>query len=247
MKKPEEKQAFISGVQALLPLIPGVIPFGLVTGITATEQGLSPLTTMGMTLLFYAGSAQLVALQLLREDVLPLVILFTVLVVNLRFMMYSASIAPHVHSLPRRWKWPLSYMLSDQAYALSILKFTAADASKNVHYFFAGTAIAMWLSWIISVMLGIVLGTGIPASWSLDFAIPLAFLAILVPAIKNSPHLAAASVGGLVAVLAIDAPYNLGLLLAAICGILAGVTLEQLQLKADSSADNSSADNKESS
>lgn len=229
MKHPKDKEAFFSGVNALLPLIAGVIPFGLVTGITATKQGFSTLETMGMTLLFFAGSAQLVALQLLRDGVLPLIILLTVLVINLRFMMYSASIAPHIHPLPRPLKWLLSYMLSDQAYALSIVKFTSTPSSRHLPYFFAGSALTMWLSWNVSVLLGAMLGTGIPESWSLDFAIPLAFLAILVPAIKNSPSLAAAAVGGLVAVLGTYAPYNLGMLLAAVSGISAGLTVESWQ------------------
>ncbi|WP_104003036.1 AzlC family ABC transporter permease [Marinobacterium lutimaris] len=222
-----QSHAFLSGVRALLPLVPGVIPFGLVTGISSTDQGFSFIATIGMTLLFYAGSAQLVALQLLSEDVFPLVILFTTLIINLRFMMYSASIAPYVHSLPRRWKWLLSYMLSDQAYALSIVKFTSTDSKSTDRFFFAGTAIAMWLAWNISVVLGVVLGTGIPKTWSLDFAIPLSFLAILMPAIRGFPHLAAACVGGVVAVMAADTPYNLGLFLAAVCGIAAGLTAER--------------------
>lgn len=234
LAQPQKKAAFFAGVRALLALIPGVIPFGLVTGITATEQGLSPLETLAMTLLFYGGAAQLVALQLMREGVLPLIILFTVLVVNLRFMMYSASIAPHVHTLPRRWKWPLSYMLSDQAYALGIVRFTRPDTDGTDLYYFAGTAITMWLSWNLSVALGLLLGTGVPASWALDFAIPMTFLAILIPAIRNSAHLSAACTGGLVAVLGIELPYNLGLLLAAITGICAGITVEQWQQGAGS-------------
>lgn len=221
-----KKQAFLCGVRALLPLVPGVIPFGLVTGITATEQGFTPLETLLMTLLMFAGSAQLVALQLLREEVLPLVILFTVLVVNLRFMMYSASIAPHIHALPRRWKAPLAYMLSDQAYALSILRFATAEPDERNLLFFAGSAIAMWLSWNLAVILGLLLGTGLPATWALDFAIPLAFMAILIPSIRNSAHLSAACVGGLVAVLGVELPYNLGLLLAALAGICTGVRVE---------------------
>ena len=179
-----------------------------------------------MTLLFYAGSAQMAALQLLRNDTLGLVILLTVLVINFRFVMYSASLAPHLHHLPRRWKWPLSYMLSDQAYVLSILKLSSGELKQFGHYFFAGTAVSMWLSWQLAVMAGVFLGAGIPGSWSLDFAIPLVFLALLVPAIRSSASLGAACVGGLVAVLAIEMPYNLGLVLASLCGILTGLGIE---------------------
>lgn len=222
-------EAFWDGVRTLLPATPGVIPFGLVTGITAVEQGMSPGTTLGMTLLFYAGSAQMAALQLLRNDAFPLVILLTVLVINLRFVMYSASLAPHLHQLPRRWKWPLSYLLSDQAYVLSIIRFSSGELKGFGHHFFAGTALSMWLTWQLSVLTGVFLGAGIPGSWSLDFAIPLVFLALLVPAIRSSASLGAACVGGLVAVLAVDMPYNLGLVMASLCGILTGLAVQRFR------------------
>nr|WP_067290455.1 AzlC family ABC transporter permease [Marinobacterium profundum] len=223
------KEAFLAGVRALLPAAPGVIPFGLVTGVTAIEQGLSPLTTIGMTLLFFAGAAQMAALQLLRNDAFPLVIIVTALVINLRFLMYSASMAPHFARLPKRWTWPLSYVLSDQAYVLSILKFTEGRSGLYGHYFYAGAGISMWLTWQLAVMAGVFLGAEIPASWSLDFAIPLVFLALLVPSVRNSACLGAACVGGVVAVLAVDMAYNLGLLLASVCGICTGLVVERFQ------------------
>lgn len=219
-------EAFWGGVRALVPSMPGIIPFGLVTGITAIEMGMSPGTTLGMTLLFYSGSAQMAALQLLRSDAFALVILLTALMINLRFMMYSASLAPHLHHLPRRWTWPLSYLLADQTYALSILRFSSGDLKVFGHYFFAGSAVSMWLTWQLSVIAGVCLGTGIPSSWSLDFAIPLVFLALLVPAIRGPASFCAALVGGVVAVLAVGMPYNLGLVIAAVCGIAAGLLIE---------------------
>lgn len=210
-----------------MPMVPGVIPFGLVTGVMAVEQGFSPFATLGMTLLFYAGSAQMAALQLLRSDAFALVILLTAMVINLRFVMYSASLAPYLHHLPRRWKWPLAYMLSDQAYALSVIKLSGSNQASG-HWFYAGSAFSMWLSWQLSVMAGVFLGSGIPANWSLEFAIPMSFLALLVPAIRNRASLAAACVGGTVAVLAMGLPYNIGLLLASFCGIGTGLFVEQL-------------------
>ena len=222
-------EAFWDGVRTLMPSTLGVVPFGLVTGITAVEQGMSPGTTLGMTLLFYSGSAQMAALQLLRNDAFAPVILLTALVINLRFLMYSASLAPHLHQLPRRWTWPLSYMLADQSYVLSILRFSSGELKSFGHLFFAGTAASMWLIWQLSVMAGVFLGTGIPRNWSLDFAIPLVFLALLVPAIRSSATLGAACVGGLVAVLAVDMPYNLGLVTASVCGILTGLAVEHFR------------------
>lgn len=156
------REAFMHGVRALLPLSPGVVPFGLLTGVMAISLGLSPGTTMGMTLLFYSGSAQMVALQLLHSGVMPVAIVVTALVINLRFIMYSASLAPHLHHLPRRWTWPLSYMLSDQSYALCSLKLASGELGRFAQHYYAGTAVAMWLVWQLSVLAGIYLGANIP-------------------------------------------------------------------------------------
>jgi predicted branched-subunit amino acid permease len=226
MSYPSATQAFLQGLRALLPLTPGVIPFGLVTGVMAVELGLSPATAMGMTLLFYSGSAQMVALQLLHNGVLPVAIVATALIINLRFIMYSASLAPHFHGLPRRWTWPLCYLLSDQAYALCTLKFDSGELGRYAHHYYAGTAFGMWLAWQLSVLAGVYLGASIPESWSLSFAIPLSFLALLVPGIRDRATLGAAVVGGVIAVLAVDMPYNLGLVSAAVGGIVAGLVIE---------------------
>lgn len=228
-------QAFWGGFRALGPSMLGIIPFGLVTGITAVEMGMSFGTTLGMTLLFYSGSAQMAALQLLRGDAFGLVIILTALVINLRFMMYSASLAPHLHHLPRRWTWPLSYMLGDQSYALSIFKLSSGELRPFGHYYYAGASVNMWLSWQFAVIVGACLGTGIPSNWSLDFAIPLVFLALLVPAIRNSASFCAALVGGVVAIMAVDMPYNLGLVMASICGIVAGLMAERFRSASSSS------------
>lgn len=151
-------QAFAHGVRTLMPLTPGVVPFGLVTGVMAIEMGMSPGMTLGMTLLFYSGSAQMVALQLLHNNVLPVAIVVTALIINLRFIMYSASLAPHLHHLPRRWTWPMSYLLSDQSFALYSLRFSSGEPGRFGHYFYAGTAVAMWLVWQLSVLAGVFLG-----------------------------------------------------------------------------------------
>ncbi|EJM18524.1 putative branched-chain amino acid permease (azaleucine resistance) [Pseudomonas sp. GM18] len=230
------RQAFMQGVRALMPLTPGVIPFGLVTGVMAIKMGMSPGTTIGMTLLFYSGSAQMVALQLLQGGVVPLAIVVTALVINLRFIMYSASLAPHMHQLPRRWTWPVSYLLSDQSYALCSLKFSSGELGQFAHHFYAGTAVAMWLSWQLSVLAGIYLGASIPETWSLGFAIPLSFLALLVPGIRGAASLGAALVGGLLAVFAVNMPYNLGLVTASIGGVVAGVLIESLRKRPLSNA-----------
>lgn len=228
--------AFLQGVRTLVPLTPGVVPFGLVTGVMAIEMGMSPGMSLGMTLLFYSGSAQLVALQLLQNGALPVTIVVTALIINLRFIMYSASLAPYLHHLPRRWTWPVSYLLSDQSYALCILKFSSGELGRFAPHFYVGTAVAMWLTWQLSVFAGVYLGASIPQTWSLSFAVPLSFLALLVPNIRGAASLGAAAVGGLIAVLGVKLPYNLGLVMACIAGVIAGLVIEGIRKKTLGSA-----------
>lgn len=122
MPYPSAPQAFRQGAHSALPLTSGIVPFGLITGVTAIGMGLSPADAIGMTLLFYSGSAQMVVMQLMQSAALPVTMVVTALVINLRFLMYSASLAPHLGQLPRRRKWPMAYMLSDQSFALCMLK-----------------------------------------------------------------------------------------------------------------------------
>lgn len=217
------------GAQDALPLTTGVVPFGLITGVTAIGLGMTPTHTMGMTLLFYSGSAQMVVLQLLQHGALPITMVVTALVINLRFLMYSAAIAEHLHTLPRWHKWPLAYLLSDQTFALCSLHLTTPEARRFAAPYYAGTAITLWAGWNLAVLAGVLLGTSIPDTWSLGFAIPLSFLALLVPGLRNRALLWAAMTAGVLAVLAVQLPYNLGLLVASIGGIAAGLTVEHLR------------------
>ncbi|WP_455385092.1 AzlC family ABC transporter permease [Acidihalobacter prosperus] len=224
------RSAFSNGFLAIAPIIPGVIPFGMICGVTAVKAGLSPEVAMGMSVFIFAGASQLATVQLLAQGALPAVILFTALVINLRFAMYSASLAPHFQHLPKRWRWLIAYLLTDQGYAMSINHFLSDNptAQARKHWFYFGTGVAMWGVWQPATIAGILLGATIPTSWSLDFAIPLTFMALLIPGLRDRPTLVAAVVGGSVAVLAAGLPFNLGLVLAAVSGIGAGLATETL-------------------
>ncbi|GLO44656.1 MULTISPECIES: AzlC family ABC transporter permease [Pseudomonas] len=229
MPYPSGTQAFRQGVHSALPLTSGIVPFGLITGVTAIGMGLSPADAIGMTLLFYSGSAQMVVMQLMQSAALPVTMVVTALVINLRFLMYSASLAPHLGQLPRHRKWPMAYMLSDQSFALCTLKMGSGGLGQYAYPYYAGTAITMFFGWNLSVLAGMYLGASIPEDWSLGFAIPLSFLALLIPGIRNAATLGAALTGGVLAVLAANLPYNLGLLTGALGGIIAGLAIESWQ------------------
>ena len=225
----EKAENFWAGVRAEIPLLIGVFPFGLIYGALALNAGLSKLASQMMSSIVFAGSAQFITAQLVREATPGFVIVLTIAVVNLRHMLYSASLAPYLASLSTRWKILLSYLLTDEAYAPTILRYEKEGLQPFSHWFWLGAGTALWITWQASTALGIFLGAAIPDSWSLDFALPLTFIAMVVPVLKNRPAIAAALAAGAVALAAHSLPYGLGLILAALVGILVGSFLEGRQ------------------
>ena len=222
----DTKRSFWAGVRSEIPLLIGVFPFGLIYGALAINSGLPPLTAQLMSSIVFAGSSQFIAAQLFHESAPGLVIVLTIAVVNLRHMLYSASLAPYLARLSMRWKALLSYLLTDEAYAPTILHYEKEETERAGHWFFLGAGLALWTTWQVTTGLGILLGSAIPDSWSLDFALPLTFIAMVVPALKDRPAIAAALSAGVTALLAYSLPYRLGLILAALVGIMVGTVLE---------------------
>jgi len=222
----EQAKNFWAGVRAEIPLLVGVFPFGMIYGALALNAGLSKSASQMMSSIVFAGSSQFITTQLVHESAPGFVIVLTIAVVNLRHMLYSASLAPYLASLSTRWKTLLAYLLTDEAYAPSILHYEKEGMQPFSHWFLFGAGLVLWTNWQISTALGIFLGTAIPASWSLDFALPLTFIAMVVPVLKNRPAVAAALSAGIVALAAYALPYRLGLIVAALVGIGVGTFLE---------------------
>ena len=222
----EARKTFWDGVRAEIPVLIGVFPFGMIYGALALNAGLSALASQMMSSIVFAGSAQFITAQLVHDAAPALVIILTIAVVNLRHILYSASLAPYLKNLSLRWKILLSYLLTDEAYAPSILKYEETGITPVSHWFLLGAGFSLWATWQVSTAFGIFLGAAIPENWPLDFALPLTFIAMVVPALKNRPTIAAAVSAGLVAVLAYGLPFKLGLILAALTGIVVGTILE---------------------
>lgn len=220
---------FTQGARDMLPMLLGAIPFGIIFGSLAGAAGLSTWQTLGMSLLVFAGSAQFIALSLLGAGVGLAVLLLTTLVVNLRHALYSASLQPHVRHLPKRWRMPLAFWLTDEAYAVVVHRYAATDASPNKHWYFLGAALAMYLNWQLCTLVGVLFGQQVPnlGAWGLDFAMLATFIGIVVPMLRNRPQVAAALVAAGVALVCHALPYKLGLLAAAFSGIVVGVVLER--------------------
>jgi 4-azaleucine resistance transporter AzlC len=220
---------FWSGVTAELPLLIGVIPFGMIYGVLALAAGIPPAAAQAMSAIVFAGSSQFVMTQLFSAGVPGLVMVMTAGVVNLRHALYSASVAPYLKQLRPRWKWLLAYLLTDEAYAVTITHYAEGrdrSAVGNKHWYFLGAGLTLWSSWQLSTAVGIFLGTQVPESWSLDFTLALTFIALVVPGLKDRPTTAAALTAGICAVWFAGLPYKLGLVAAALVGIGVGMILE---------------------
>ena len=222
----KQTQNFLAGVRAEIPLLISGFPEGMIYGALALNAGLSNVASQMMSSLVFAGSAQFITAQLVHDATPGFVIVLTIAVVNLRHMLYSVSLAPYLASLPTRWKALLAYLLTDEAYAATVIHYENEGMTPFGHWFFLGAGFSLWFIWQVSTALGIFLGTAIPESWSLDFALPLTFIAMVVPVLKNQPAIAAAVSAGVVALVAFSLPYKLGLILAALVGIAVGTVLE---------------------
>ena len=225
---------FRSGVQAELPILIGVAPFGMIYGVLALQAGIPPAEAQAMSAVVFAGSAQIVLTQLVHIGVPAVVMILTVAVINLRHALYSASVAPYVQHLRPAWKLLLSYLLTDEAYVVTILHYDQTEASAATqpraedrrHWFYLGAGLALWICWQLSTALGIFLGAAVPGSWGLEFTLPLTFIALVVPNLKSRAEVAAALTAGLAALLAFSLPYKLGLIAAALIGVLVGLALD---------------------
>lgn len=228
MRNPGSRgRAFLAGVRDEAPILLGVMPFGVIFGALAMSAGLGWAASQAMSSVIFAGSAQFVAAQLFSSGASGVVIVLVVVVVNLRHALYSASLAPHIRRLGPAWKAVLAYLLTDEAYAVVITHYNAGDATTRKHWYYLGAGLTLWASWQVSTAAGILLGSRIPADWPLGIVLPLTFIALVTPALKDRASIAAAVVAGLVGFLAMGLPYKTGLLLAALAGILTGMLLER--------------------
>jgi 4-azaleucine resistance transporter AzlC len=220
------RQEFWRGVRDEAPILLGVAPFGLIFGALAINAGLTSAAAQAMSAIVFAGSSQFIAAQMIGSGASGLIILMMIFVVNLRHALYSASVAPHLRHLGLGWKLLLGYLLTDEAYALAITRLNQPDDSPRKHWYFFGAGITLWTTWQISTAIGIFVGAQLPADWPLGFILPLTFIALVVPALKDRAAVAAAVVAGLVGLATTGLPLKTGLLAAALAGILTGMLLE---------------------
>jgi len=223
---------FLAGCRDESPLLLGVVPFGMMYGIAALAAGLPAWMAQLASAVVFAGAAQLAIVQMLSAAAGLLPIGLTAGLLNLRHILYSASVADHLRHLPRRWRVLLAYLLTDEAYAVAILRYQARGCGKGGaggggptdfrHWYFLGCGFTLWLCWQLSTAAGLVFGAGIPPDWDLDFAVPLTFLALLTLLVRERSGQAAALGAAFGALVFAPLPYNLGLVAAIVLGLAVG-------------------------
>jgi predicted branched-subunit amino acid permease len=224
----EDAALFKAGFRDGFPSLFGIAAWGLVVGVAMVKTGLSVPQALAMTLLVFAGSAQLASLPLMVAGAPVWVIFATALTVNLRFVIFSALLAPHFAHLPWQRRFLLGYTAGDMTVALFLQKFPSEAPALGKVSYLKGLLYPNWSAWQIGSIAGIFLGSAVPEAWGLGFAGTLAILCILVPMVMNSATLCGVLVASATAVLAYGLPYKLGLLAACVLGMVAAMAVQSV-------------------
>ncbi len=224
-----------AGFVAVAPLLLGVAPFGVVAGATPVTHGLGADTAIGFSTVVFAGASQLASIEVLTGGGSVLVAVLAACTINLRMVLYSASLAPHVTRLGRGRRLAMAYLLTDQAYALSIVRWAEEDrgdesppAMSRRWRFYLGAGMTLWITWQISTIVGILIGNAVPPDVHLEFAVPLAFLVLLIPTLVTRPAVVAAGVGGVAAVIAAEMGAGpTSIMIGSVAGIVAGAVVDR--------------------
>jgi 4-azaleucine resistance transporter AzlC len=236
------RREFLHGVRDTLPFMFGSIAFGVIFGTSAIGAGLSPLATMAMSLFVFSGSAQFIAVLLLAAHSGAWVVWFATFVLNLRHLLYAATLVDEVRHLRQTWRFPLAAFLTDETFAVMERRYRTLGGGPDAHWYYAGSCLGMYVNWQFWTFVGVTIGDRyeVLQAWAaqagyqlppiqdlgFDFAMVATFIGIVVPLLVNLPYWAAAITAGLVAVLANPLPYKMGLMLGALAGIVVGLLLD---------------------
>jgi predicted branched-subunit amino acid permease len=220
-----------AGLRDFLPVSVGMVPWALATGMAMVSVGFTPLQAMGMNVIVFAGTAQLGTLPLIAAGAPLWLIVITALVLNLRFLIFSAAIAPGFREVGTPTRWLSGYLLVDGVFATCLNKMLAADDRHWRLGYYLAPSLCSWLLWQIFGLTGVLAAGSIPKSWSLEFMATIALIVLLVPIAKLRPMLVAALTGGIMAVVLRSMPLKLGVIAGIVAGIGAGFAAEHWQTR----------------
>tara|TARA_B100000405_G_scaffold58044_1_gene39396 strand:+ start:884 stop:1576 length:693 start_codon:yes stop_codon:yes gene_type:complete len=220
---------FKNGCLQEIPLQLGVFPFGIAYGILGIEVGLTNIQTFLLSIIIFAGVSQIVFAQLFSTFTPSFMIVGTIGIVNLRHILYGVSLSSYLKKLSLKWRIILSYLITDEAFAISYKRFSEEKKTKYMHFHLLGTGITLWISWQISTLIGIFIGPSIPNSLNLEYVIPLSFIAIVVVSINTKIKLIVFIMSALLSILLRDLPWNLWIITSALISIIIGVLISNFR------------------
>ena len=218
---------FAAGARDIAIVVPGPFSVALIASVAAVGAGLSAAQAFAMIGLTFAGASQLAALELLSDGATLAVVVLTALVINARFAIFSASLAPHFRDLSAGWRWLLGAVVSTPAAVVSLAQF-AGDGAVDARSYYLGAALTMWGAWQVGTAAGLVVGARLPPGLGLKFVVPRVFIARLFQTLGERPSAVAGGVGGLVALAGAGLPLGLGFVVGALTGVLAGEAAHRL-------------------
>ena len=223
-------KTLVKGIIDVSPLMIPVVPFGIIYGVIGMDLGIGPYMTFGLSIIIFGGASQIVLLQLFSGGASSLVILSSVGAVNARHVLYGAVLSEHLSTLKLSWKIILSYVLIDQAFAVSNTYFKKNN--KDNHYHLLGSGVTCWTIWQISTILGIVLGSVVPKELGLSFTISLTFLALLIGDFRKFKNIIVMLVSGIVATIGYNTiPFKAYIIVAALSALIVALLLTLIDLK----------------
>ena len=222
---------FKQGVLEELPLQLGVFPFGVIYGIMAIESGLSPLQSFFLSSIIFGGASQILFVQLVSSATPVSIIISSVAAINSRHFLYGISMMEFLKHLSLSWRLLLAYLLTDEAYAVSIRKFVGEPSNQFLHYHLLGTGLTLFITWQISTLTGIMIGGNLPQFLDLQFIIPLTFIAIVVPMINSISIFCAALSSSISALIFSNLDLNFWIIISAIVGLIIGTITSRFDKK----------------
>ncbi len=217
--------SFVAGARDTLPMLIGAAPLGVIFGALVAASQLALWQGQFMSFSVFAGASQLIVVGLTASQAGMLVIWMATFIINLRYILYAATLLPHVSHLPARWRWLLGFLMTDETFAVMNAYYMKHAHTPHGHWYFLGSSLSMYGNWQLWTLVGLLFGVAFPQlrTLGLDFAMVATFIAIVVPQLFCKPQLAAAIAAGVSAWLLHDLPYKLGLMAAATAGVAAGL------------------------
>ena len=221
----------LKGFYDVSPLLLPVVPFGIIFGAIGIELGFGPYITYATSIIIFSGASQIVFFQLLSNGASSIIAITSSSVVSTRHLLYGAVVAQYLSKLSLIWKIFLSYLLTDQAFAVSQEFFKKNSNDEYKHYHLLGAGLTLWIVWQLTTVIGILLGSIVPEELGLSFTIPLTFLALLINYFRKLDHLIVIFISGLSSILFYDAPLKSYIIISCVISLFIIFLINKFQKK----------------